>query len=182
MPPRSGQGTGADVCGSRRAGCHGCKRDCRTEIGTPSCSCAAAEAAAHSEQLHTPKRTCFEVFAWILRTSCWRVCKSTSNRSTVAPGTGSVAGGTRRGGDRQVTGGGSQLDEDGSVAYVDVEVALANLDDAVSAVIFLLGTRELRLAARRHSASHTHRLAPGVTREVERVDATILNAPHRTRP
>jgi hypothetical protein len=38
----------------------------------------------------------------------------------------------------EVTGGGSQLDEDGRIAYADVEVALANLDDAVSVVVTAL--------------------------------------------
>jgi hypothetical protein len=35
----------------------------------------------------------------------------------------------------EVTGGGSQLDEDGRIAHADVEVALANLDDAISVVV-----------------------------------------------
>jgi hypothetical protein len=34
----------------------------------------------------------------------------------------------------QVTGGGTQLNEDGGIAYADVEIELANLDDAVQAV------------------------------------------------
>jgi hypothetical protein len=35
----------------------------------------------------------------------------------------------------QVTGGGSQLDENGTIVFVDVELALANLDDGVSVVV-----------------------------------------------
>ena len=34
----------------------------------------------------------------------------------------------------QVTGGGTQLNEDGGIAYADVEIELANLDDAAQAV------------------------------------------------
>jgi hypothetical protein len=34
----------------------------------------------------------------------------------------------------QVTGGGTQLNEDGGIAYADVEIELANLEDAVQAV------------------------------------------------